>query len=343
MLNFDFCTTMRLRENRIILRREPVLNYCRPARIRENLKIDRMSAYKGYLSNNARNTIEKRLQCWFNAIFIINKDNRSAGAVRQFAPVMITVTLASKQVHDDKFIKRHILQEFLKSLCRHKNIKYTFWKAEAQRNGNIHFHILIDRYIDMKFVQGMWNYYQGKHGYLNERIKSGLDRNAPSTKITGMNSSKSPISYVLKYVKKQVSRRATCNRTAEGCKAVCALLQNVRRPIQGCIFRFSEPLICLTPAIMIISPAFNDHLEEKVREGKLRYVHCDFCEMLYCVRCHSYDVLTEFYQNEVNNFHRDVYKYLYVDQGIIKKVKEAEIDIKKEVEISQLKINFQLN
>jgi len=316
MGNLLYGTFMRIRESRIILTGEPVLPYCRKPRLRENLEHDRKKAYCGYLSKNAGNTIEKRLQCWFNAIFISNKDNAGKGVVRPYLPVMITCTLSSKQVHDDYYIKKWILQEFLRALQRKKDIKYTFWKAEAQKNGNIHFHILIDKYVDMKFIQGMWNHYQQKHGYLDAYQKEHHTLNAPSTKITGMRSDKSPIGYVLKYVKKGSIKSQNCKRSEAGCKMVVKQLDAIRRPIQGSVFRFSEPLISLTPPAIYCDMDQHARFKELEKEDKFRYVGLDYCQLLYCKKCKSYDLLLPSYKAEIDDFYRDIFYYLYILEGV---------------------------
>lgn len=342
-VQYDYATVMRVRENRLILRHEPVLPFSRLPRERENLKTDRKKAYNGYLSLPAKRTIEKRLQCWFAGIFINNRENVEKGQVRPYMPVMVTVTLSDFQKHDDKFIKLHLLQEFLKALQRKKDIRFSFWKAEAQKNGNIHFHIIIDRYIDKKYVQGLWNYYQSKHGYLDRyRLKHG-NINAPSTKVTGMKSELSPISYVLKYVQKGAIRSQRCMQTEAGCKRVCRAMEEIRRPIEGAVFRFSSALITLTPEAMFISPTLCDHLNRKVDEGKLRPVILEHCSILYCNKCKAYDQLTEWYRDAIDVHSRQTFERLYLGLGGI----EAEIKpvqrVDKRVYIEQLKLNFGFN
>lgn len=60
----------------------------------------------------------------------------------------VTLTLPSKQMHDDNFIKRHLLDKFITILRKKYNVKLYLWVAEPQVNGNIHFHILIDKFIE---------------------------------------------------------------------------------------------------------------------------------------------------------------------------------------------------
>lgn len=63
-------------------------------------------------------------------------------------PTLVTLTLPSAQVHSDNFIKRYLLGKFIKLLKEKYNVCLYLWVAEPQLNGNIHFHILIDKFIE---------------------------------------------------------------------------------------------------------------------------------------------------------------------------------------------------
>lgn len=301
-----------------------------------NLSIDRNNSYKGYLTEQARKRIEKSLQCWFNAIITNNNDNRNTGKVREYLPVMITLTLSSTQRHDDKFIKKHMLQEFIKALQRQRGIRHTFWKAEAQLNNNIHFHVLIDRYVDMKYVQGLWNYYQKKNGYLDDYYHMHNSYNAPSTKITGMRGEKSPVSYVMKYMEKRKILKQRCMQTQEGCERIVALLKDFRRPIQGAIYRFSKDLVELTPPKICCDIALHEHIQEFIDKGEAFYKKYDWCEVIYCKKIKAYDMLTPYYKDVIDEYYRDVFRSLYIKESVSEKEKNLEKSEKKKTTEKQL-------
>jgi hypothetical protein len=78
----------------------------------------------------------------------------------------ITLTLSSKQIHSDNEIKRSILEPFLND-CRKKfKVRNYIWRAERQENGNIHFHIISDRFIWWNDLRNSWNYFQEQLGYV---------------------------------------------------------------------------------------------------------------------------------------------------------------------------------
>ena len=64
------------------------------------------------------------------------------------SPTLATFTLPSKQCHDDNFIKRYLLNRLIKLLKEKYGVKLYLWVIEPQINGNAHFHILLDKFIE---------------------------------------------------------------------------------------------------------------------------------------------------------------------------------------------------
>lgn len=78
----------------------------------------------------------------------------------------ITLTLPSKQIHSDIEIKI-CLDRFLTIMRNNFNIKNYVWKAELQKNENIHFHLTIDKYIHYNAIRYYWNQCINRLGYVN--------------------------------------------------------------------------------------------------------------------------------------------------------------------------------
>ncbi len=78
----------------------------------------------------------------------------------------VTLTLCAQQKHDDKHIKRYMLDPFINYLKKEKDVTAYVWRAEAQKNGNIHFHILCNRWISWGDIRIKWNSLQLKEGYI---------------------------------------------------------------------------------------------------------------------------------------------------------------------------------
>lgn len=80
----------------------------------------------------------------------------------------ITLTLPALQSHLDTTIKRECLNLFLANLRKTCKVNNYIWRNEAQENGNIHFHILTDTYINHYLIRTFWNRAIGKLGYLKK-------------------------------------------------------------------------------------------------------------------------------------------------------------------------------
>jgi hypothetical protein len=90
----------------------------------------------------------------------------------QFKIAFITLTLSSEQKHSDNYIKKFMLNNFLIEAKRLWNIENYVWRAEKQANNNIHFHILVDRFIPWQEIRAVWNRIQNNHGYIAQYRKN---------------------------------------------------------------------------------------------------------------------------------------------------------------------------
>jgi hypothetical protein len=70
-------------------------------------------------------------------------------------------------VHSDLVIKNLFLNQFLIEAKKRWNISQYVWRAEKQLNGNIHFHILTNRFIPWSELRDVWNRIQEKLGYVS--------------------------------------------------------------------------------------------------------------------------------------------------------------------------------
>ena len=160
----------------------------------------------------------------------------------------ITLTLPSPQIHSDEHIKKEALNHFLTELRRKFKSELYIWKAEKQENGNIHFHILCDKYIHHSELRDTWNRIINKPslGYVDrysERMKaiftngfvmlpgdrrsrekqlkaykynSAIGWTSPnSTDIHALHRVKNVSAYIAKYISKDVTRTKRVERMTE--------------------------------------------------------------------------------------------------------------------------------
>lgn len=96
----------------------------------------------------------------------------------------VTLTLPTAQVDKDgeirvingnrltdEFIKRNLLNRFLQEMKRRYSVVNYFWRAEAQENGNIHFHITFDKFIFHAELRKIWNLICLDYGMIDEYRK----------------------------------------------------------------------------------------------------------------------------------------------------------------------------
>src|SRR3989304_4153351 len=79
----------------------------------------------------------------------------------------ITLTLPTPQRHSDAVIKSQCLNQFLIELKQYHRVVNYVWRAESQRNGNIHFHITTDKFIHHRDISEKWNRIIQKLGYVD--------------------------------------------------------------------------------------------------------------------------------------------------------------------------------
>lgn len=111
----------------------------------------------------------------------------------------ITLTLSSQQRHSDTWIVKNMLEPFLRAFrAKCPGLLY-IWKAEKQDNGNLHFHITSNRYINLYRLREMWNSIQCKHAYLDWQKK----RTANSTDVHAVRQDQTLAQYLCSYVGKK--------------------------------------------------------------------------------------------------------------------------------------------
>lgn len=120
----------------------------------------------GKISISARKKIQNSID-WLIFLSPYKKVyNKQTKQHFKFKINFITLTLPAKQFHDDGYIKKKMLNTFLQILRDKYKVKFYIWRAEAQKNGNIHFHITTNVFIEWWMVRKYWNRILDKHGYI---------------------------------------------------------------------------------------------------------------------------------------------------------------------------------
>ena len=155
--------------------------------------------YNGFMSLKTRKEIKGKLTNYFTALQLIGKKYRKE---KNIQPTILTLTLPASQRHPDNEIKRVCLMRFIENLKKTQNVIFYYWVAEKQKNGNIHFHILTDKFIKWQWVREQWNSRLEKLGYISDFEQKHGHRNPNSTDIESIKNIERTARYVSKYTTK---------------------------------------------------------------------------------------------------------------------------------------------
>lgn len=147
----------------------------------------------------------KKIRLAINWMLLFSK-RKSVFSVKEgksftFVLAFITLTLSDEQRHTDEYVKRHLLKPFLKWLSRNGCAMYV-WKAEAQSNGRVHFHITVNNFIHWKSIRKKWNDIQSKHGYHKVFTQGRSEIGLNSTDVHSVKNERDTAAYMAKYMTK---------------------------------------------------------------------------------------------------------------------------------------------
>ena len=131
---------------------------------RENFKVQKKSFE---LSPATKKKLFESINTMYELSTPRNINMKSGKTIYNFRMSFITLTLPSVQRHSDIELKNNCLNQLLVELRRYYKFHNYIWKAELQSNGNLHFHILSDCYVDYQALRRRWNRILSKLGYVD--------------------------------------------------------------------------------------------------------------------------------------------------------------------------------
>lgn len=166
---------------------------------KDNLKDNQ---HNGFLSINAQKRLKKTIGWFLLKVHNKYRTKRKPKPIISNKIAFLTLTLPSTQKHTDNEIKSILLNQFLIELGVKYRVSNYIWRAEKQKNGNLHFHILVDKYLPWFDVRQMWNRIVEKLGYVSDFEKKNGHRDPNSTDIHALNNVKNVYAYISKYCSK---------------------------------------------------------------------------------------------------------------------------------------------
>jgi len=120
----------------------------------------------GNVSIQAKRKLSKAIEYLITTATEKKVHERLTGKTVTFKIAFITLTLPSKQQHPDTEIINTCLNSFIIEIKKYYHVKNYVWRAEKQKNGNIHFHLIIDKFIPWSELRDRWNRIINKLGYV---------------------------------------------------------------------------------------------------------------------------------------------------------------------------------
>lgn len=121
---------------------------------------------------------------------------------------LITLTLPAQQKHADVEFTT-LLAKFLHQLKRANGLRHYIWRAEPQKNGNIHFHITTSCFVLHEDIRNRWNallntlYDSDGLSYIDRFELSHGHRDPNSTDVRAVRQVTNLAGYLAKYLGKQ--------------------------------------------------------------------------------------------------------------------------------------------
>lgn len=124
------------------------------------------SSHNYTISDNAFRTLKSKI----NWLYYLSKSKQiktyNGKDIFNFKIGFITLTLPSKQQTCTKEVTQSLLNPFLTEIRQRTGMENYVWRLEFQKNGNVHYHIVTDTYIDYHLVKKIWNRLLDSKGYI---------------------------------------------------------------------------------------------------------------------------------------------------------------------------------
>lgn len=244
------------------------------------------------LSVYSKKNIEKKITAFFAMLETWNLTHTKQNYKDVRKPIFTTLTLSQKSSMSAIEIKRKMLQRFLEVVKEKYKVKETFWKAELQKNQNIHFHLILDHFIDKIKIQQEWNKIQMRNGTISKYLKEHGNINAPSTHVEGIDNINEAVRYVLKYVSKDI----------EGPE------------LRGNLYRFSKGFEKLKPFTHDNTINHISEFEDWLASESKNIIKSDYFTIFETKKILGLDSLPAFLVNEFKDYYNELYKAIYLPE-----------------------------
>lgn len=255
----------------------------------EKINSEKKKNYTGKMSKAAQRRVSKKILCWYTGCEAYNSGYKIKLERDKKKLVFITLTLSSTQFTSDLEVKKQLLKPFIRFLREKKGCRNWLYKCERQKNGRIHFHLIIDKYIKKEEIREAWNRLQEKEGYLFEYEAKYGKLSAPSTEIKLVRNQAQCERYIAKYIAKD-DDEATIEGAVWSSSVSVATLE---------FFSFAE------------TEDTTEAINEACVAGKIKYFKNDAFVVYFCASWQVDQFMSNYYLAEFKRYKRELVHHLF--------------------------------
>ena len=286
---------LQVRKNSIVQYDQSEFSKRKQEAINELLAENGKDTYRGEMSLVAQKNLRRKIQIWHSGIEYFNAKVYNPNSYNTKRLVFLTLTLSSSQRHSDQQIKKDILKPYMRILREKHGCTNYVWKAESQANGSIHFHVIIDKFIDKAELQNEWNYSQQKLYYIDRFEQKFKHRNPPSTHIEVVDNLEIAEKYIEKYI----------------CK------EDKYRRIEGAIWKASKSVNSLKFFEIVEDNQIKDSINQAIENKDCKMVQKDNYRMFFFEKDKLISYLPKYHKYQYFNYLQFLIDYLFKNETVM--------------------------
>lgn len=122
------------------------------------------------ISYAAQNKLKDKISWLYQLSKSRYKKSLTGSEIYNFKIAFITLTLPSSQIHPTSEITNVCFNQWLTEIKKLYKMENFVWRLEFQKNGNVHYHIATDSFIDYHIAQKIWNRVINKLNYVDRFV-----------------------------------------------------------------------------------------------------------------------------------------------------------------------------
>lgn len=200
-------------------------------------QVDNPNFYSGKMTNFAKSKLRFAVNLLVAQARWKWAANEKTNRKYRFKITFTTLTLPSPQgTVSDKDLKKLALAPWLRIMKSDFDLRSYVWRAERQKNGNLHFHVTSDCFLPHSDVRNNWNNQMAKFHFIDEFEAKFGHRNPNSTDIHSVINIRNLASYLVKYMSKDDDSAQTVDGKLWDCSDNLKLKERVIFEMSGSDF-----------------------------------------------------------------------------------------------------------